>query len=310
MESPSSPPGPVRTCPSCNNQVEPGHKFCETCGTKMEDRPTCKKCGAQFIAPVKFCELCGTPVITDEKNRQVVEKPQEAESLPCQEPYIPEPEGPEPAPVPVTQEPPRQKAAAEKILPPATEPEPAPPKKMTIKTPVNKALILGGIIVFLVVIAGAYFIGLPMLIGNSTGQADLVTAAVTPNPVPVTANTPEVTVIPTTVPATQANSLVPLPTQLPPSSQEFFYLVQKDPVDAKITLLFQGGPGINSISNLEMKVTHQDGTTLNGSIKPLQGVMEVTLDGSKETDRVEVIARMFNGKSYRVFDELMVYKSR
>jgi hypothetical protein len=32
---------------------------------------------------------------------------------------------------------------------------------------------------------------------------------------------------------------------------------------------------------------------------------EITLDGSKETDRVEIIVKMSSGETYRVKDELM-----
>ena len=63
MQNPASPPKPRRTCPTCNRPVEPGYKFCETCGTRIPDLSTCSKCGTQFIAPVKYCDLCGAPVI-------------------------------------------------------------------------------------------------------------------------------------------------------------------------------------------------------------------------------------------------------
>ncbi len=63
MEDPSSPPKFRRTCPACNRPVEPGYKFCETCGTRIPELSTCSKCGTQFMAPVKYCDLCGAPVI-------------------------------------------------------------------------------------------------------------------------------------------------------------------------------------------------------------------------------------------------------
>jgi len=63
MQDPASPPKFRRTCPTCNRPVEPGYKFCETCGTRIPELSTCSKCGTQFIAPVKYCDLCGAPVI-------------------------------------------------------------------------------------------------------------------------------------------------------------------------------------------------------------------------------------------------------
>jgi len=65
MENPVSPPKFRRTCPTCNRPVEPGYKFCETCGTKIPELSTCSKCGTQFITPVKYCDLCGAPVVLE-----------------------------------------------------------------------------------------------------------------------------------------------------------------------------------------------------------------------------------------------------
>ena len=65
MQDPASPPKFRRTCPTCNRPVEPGYKFCETCGTRIPELSTCSKCGTQFIAPVKYCDLCGAPVIPE-----------------------------------------------------------------------------------------------------------------------------------------------------------------------------------------------------------------------------------------------------
>jgi hypothetical protein len=40
---------------------------------------------------------------------------------------------------------------------------------------------------------------------------------------------------------------------------------------------------------------------------PLKGITEITLDGSKETDRVVIIAEMNSGETYRVYDRLIPY---
>src|SRR5512137_2730234 len=66
MQNPVSPPKVKHTCPTCNRPVEPGYKFCKTCGTRIPELSTCSKCGTQFIAPVKYCDLCGAPVIQGE----------------------------------------------------------------------------------------------------------------------------------------------------------------------------------------------------------------------------------------------------
>lgn len=314
MENPSSPTGPLRTCPSCNSPVEPGHKFCEVCGAKMPELPVCKKCGAQFIAPVKFCELCGTPVGTQEKIRAQGVEPPEPEPEPVQRPEParkpepePEPMVRKPAPAPVPS--PSAKPAFDLIKDtlPESEPQAAKPP---VKPPAYKALIIGGIVLLLIIIAGAYFVGLPMLskgggMGTPAPQPTATLPATMP-PIPATTPAPQAPV--TTVPPTPADSLVPEPTQVMPKNQEVFFNVEKDQVNARITVLFQSGPGINLISAADVKVTHPDGSVVTGTLKPSQGNIELVLDGSKGVDRVEVIAKMYNGQSYRVRDELLPFK--
>ena len=107
----------------------------------------------------------------------------------------------------------------------------------------------------------------------------------------------------TTTPASRA--LVPLPTQLIPSGQKLYFQVQKNPVTSKISVIFAGSAGEGSIKSADIKVTHPDGSVATGIILPLKGVTEITLEGSKETDRVEIIAQMSSGGTYRVYDELV-----
>jgi putative aminopeptidase FrvX len=176
----------------------------------------------------------------------------------------------------------------------------------------NKMLIVGGVIVLLVVIAGVFFVGLPLLNGSSgvsAAQAPVAPSG-TQTKAPTIVQTPMTTTVRTPVPTTPANVLVPLPTQDPPKSQDVFFQVQKDQVDGGITVLFAGGPGSSSINNADVRVTHPDGKVVTGIIQPSKGVTEITLDGSKETDRVEVIVMMYNGQTYRVIDELLTYKER
>ena len=99
-----------------------------------------------------------------------------------------------------------------------------------------------------------------------------------------------VTTIPTPTPT--AVSLVPQPTQTIPTDQKIFFQVQKNPITSKISVIFTGSAGAGSISSADVKVTHPDGSVTMGVILPLKGVNEITLAGSKEPDRVEIIAKM------------------
>jgi hypothetical protein len=304
----------------------------------MEELPVCRKCGAQFIAPVKFCELCGTPAMAaetfsdgavespvpePEDADQEIDEPEYAEPE-FLEPDVPEPEiaepdilepdfiepeelepddeEPVPARAPAAKKP---MAWAEENLPPEPEPKPALVKKPAIFS-VNRTLVLAGIAVLLVVIAGVYVVGLPMLSGGNAGPS--VTAAppatdVSPPPVPTDTVTPEETLIPTTVPTPTLDPRAPLPTEKMPANQVVYFDVQKDQVNKEITILFQRGPGENLISYADVRVTYPDGSMETGMLKPSQG-NELLLKGSKGADRVEVIAHMYSGRSYRVWDRL------
>jgi hypothetical protein len=164
---------------------------------------------------------------------------------------------------------------------------------------VNKTRIIGGCIVLIAIIATVYFIGQPMLTesGGFSVHSNPPAAEITPIPKPAIVATP--------TPASRA--LVPQPTQLIPTGQKLYFQVQKNPVTSKISVIFAGSAGEGSISSADIKVTHPDGSVTTGIILPLKGVTELTLEGSKETDRVEIIAKMSSGETYRVYDELVPF---
>jgi len=168
-------------------------------------------------------------------------------------------------------------------------------KEVPPKTPVNRKLIIGVGIVLIVVISAVYFIGLPML--------NPPAAEITPIPEPTIVGTIPPALIET--PAPVSGSLVPQPTQLIPNGQKLYFQVRKDPVTSKISVIFAGSAGVGSISSADIKVSHPDGSVATGIILPLKGVSELTLDGSNETDRVEIIAKMSSGGTYRVYDQLV-----
>ena len=172
------------------------------------------------------------------------------------------------------------------------------------KPTVNKIRIIGGSIVLITILAALFFIGLPMLSGNGgfSAHSNLTAAEITPIPEPAIART-----IQPTLAAPASRALIPLPTQLIPGDQKFYFQVQKNPITSKISVIFTGSAGVDSISSADIKVTHPDGSVAAGIILPLKGVTDITLDGSKETDRVEIIAKMSSGKTYRVYDDLVPF---
>jgi hypothetical protein len=129
--------------------------------------PFCTSCGAEVPADKKFCVQCGAPM------EQVT-----APAAPAT-PAAPE--------VPVT--PPSYYGA------PSVQP----------KTP-RTFIILGGIVVVLVIIAVAYFAGIPMLKGNqksSDGFVQIQTPALTP------------TMVQTSPPTLQITTAIPVTTPFP-----------------------------------------------------------------------------------------------
>ena len=325
MEDPSLPHGILRTCRSCGSPVGEDQKFCEICGTKAEALPVCRKCGALFIAPVKFCELCGTPVIPEAGEQGSDDEPKVLVTGPS---GLEEPDDPEPEP-PVVTEPEHLEPDPAETVPartPITENSPPPPSDNALFLPdeempagtgnppkkgtgPHKTLIAGAIVVALIVIAAIYFIGLPLLQSNPAlaGQA--------PSPGPVETPLPEQTPLPATmptpvstpVPTPTIDPLLPLPTEVMPKNQEVFFRVEKDQVTAQISVLYQNGPGVNVFKSADVKVTHPDGSVETETLLPSKS-MEVFLDGSKGNDRIEVIANLYTGRSYRIKDEILPFK--
>jgi hypothetical protein len=173
------------------------------------------------------------------------------------------------------------------------------------KPRLHKTEIIGGCIVLITIIAAVYFIGLPILMGS--GSADPFSnppvAETTPVPVPVINRT--IVPTPTVTPTPASKALVPQTTVTVPSGQKLYFHVQKSPITAKILITFTGSAGHGSIESADIKVTQPDGSVSTGMIQPLKGINEVILQGSKEADRVEIIAVMSDGGSYRVYDQLV-----
>jgi hypothetical protein len=319
----TGPPPLLRTCPACKSRIEPDHEFCEICGAKMPALPACSNCGARFIAPVKFCEMCGTPVKPQGSPAAV----QEERAGPVNEPGLP-PRG-QPAvrreittplpPAPELPPYPEQPAVTKEIAAPIPRgpEEPGtdddvlffiPGDTVPAKPAANRARVIGGIVLLVVIIAALAFIALPILHGNGGPGAisKPAAAAITPLPDLTTTLTTQPTPTPTLVPTTAFGPLVPLPTQSLPAGQKVYFQVQKDPVSGKISVIFAGSAIANSVTSAEVTVTQPGGAIGRGIILPAKSVLELTLAGTRGvSDRVEILAKMTNGQTYRVYDAMV-----
>ncbi len=57
--TPTAAPAQAR-CPSCNQPVRAGAKFCDSCGASLVR--ACAKCGATLRPDARFCDSCGASV--------------------------------------------------------------------------------------------------------------------------------------------------------------------------------------------------------------------------------------------------------
>jgi hypothetical protein len=130
----------------------------------------------------------------------------------------------------------------------------------------------------------------------------------TPTPTPTEMSTPPTTV--ETPPVTTPGSLEPGPTVTVPPVWEIAIdvLRESNTYTRKITVIFQGGAGQSATQRIDVKMTHDDGTTETKSItRPESGSIlagsSVIFTGTS-LDRVEVTATL-NGVPYKIYDELL-----
>ena len=107
-------------------------------------------------------------------------------------------------------------------------------------------------------------------------------------------------------------SYVPGPTDVIPPSYNIQIQVDRNQVSIHpdIIVTFRGGTGISLISSLEVKVTRSDGLVETGFL-PMPNIGDkITIEGTTGSDRVEVFAHMKNGEVYKIYDQLLAFRSR
>jgi hypothetical protein len=84
--------------------------------------------------------------------------------------------------------------------------------------------------------------------------------------------------------------------------------VEKDYL-GNIIVTFQGGNGLAQVNRIDATLNRADGVVKTSEVGHLVGDT-VTLEGTKNTDRLIVYVTMKDGKQYKVVDSLMPYRPR
>ena len=143
-----------------------------------------------------------------------------------------------------------------------------------------------------------------------SGCAGKPVATPTPTPTPVTAETTVSTPV-TTVP-TMVNSMEPQPTVIPPNGWTTILTVSRNPstYQPDIIVIYGGGTGQYVLQQLEIIVTHPDGSVQTEMIvRPPGGSIPsqataIIPQSQNEPVRVQVIA-MYSGIEYSVYDQVV-----
>jgi hypothetical protein len=104
-------------------------------------------------------------------------------------------------------------------------------------------------------------------------------------------------------------NLVPSPTDVMPEYNAVTVDVGQKDYLGTIPVIFQGGMGLGHTKKIDVKLTRSDGIVQTTIIGTKKGD-SVELQGTKQTDRVEVSVSMDNGQSYKIIDVLSPYRTR
>jgi hypothetical protein len=105
-------------------------------------------------------------------------------------------------------------------------------------------------------------------------------------------------------------SLTTEPTQVLSEGSQLVVVAEKNPLDAQIIVRFEGGAGLGSVQDNEVVLTRSDGTTASTKLDFNKKSSEVSLQGTRGTDRIRVTVRMRTGTTYTILDQLIPYRIR
>ena len=84
--------------------------------------------------------------------------------------------------------------------------------------------------------------------------------------------------------------------------------VEKDYL-GNVVVEFQGGNGLKQLNKIDVTLNRADGQVKTGEVGINMGD-SVTLEGTKNTDRIMVYVTMKDGKRYKIVDSLVPFKTR
>jgi hypothetical protein len=111
----------------------------------------------------------------------------------------------------------------------------------------------------------------------------------------------------TSSPSATTTITSPTVDQLPKNSEVLVSVVPKD-LAGRVTVRLDGGPGRSMVKEIVVKLTQPDGTVDTRSMELEAEFPEVTVNGSRETDHLEVFVMLRSGKIYKVIDEPVPYR--
>jgi hypothetical protein len=102
--------------------------------------------------------------------------------------------------------------------------------------------------------------------------------------------------------------LTVVPTQTMTKDTGLYIDVSKDSSKAVITVQFNGGPGMGLVKDNRVVLTRSDGTVSEGRLDLRERLSTVQLQGSRGTDRLQVIIVLHSGEERNVIDTLLPYR--
>ena len=322
-------------CSKCNSPIIHGTKFCESCGARIAALLACSHCGAPNESGTKFCDSCGSPLLEVflEKQPAAPDEVFTPSPPPPVESILPMPEAqdtvtgilPPESTIMESSIPPTSDEAPEKAdekTTPELQPAPAPvptavqgttkPPEDLPSSPVPgpkkplpaMTLAMIGIVILIVMALLAYVVVLPMLSGTGTAQKSGDGAPVSTLPATtLPSGSVQGTVLVT-------GTLTPGQTQVPPANLAVIFQAERDAITGIVTVTFSGGEGQNGVQDVLFRLTRSDGQVLQKSFTLTRIGKSESLQGTKMTDRVEVIATYYNGNQYKILDQTFEYKKR